>query len=149
MRTPADVLETLRIVSQHLVPYTFPMAPAEFEEDIAPLKKQEIEVDGYSIIVHFNKADYKRYYLESLQILGKHSPFLPFHLVVKLAQRMLGGHHLSLVEFYQDSRKVYCWSVCVDKQGKPMPSPIEDETQPCEFEGFEYAYMQASQLNFY
>ena len=40
------------------------------------------------------------YYLESFQILGKHAPFLPFCLVVKLGCMFLGSHQLALVEFY-------------------------------------------------
>ena len=148
---PERAMDSLRAVSKHLIPLTFPFPKSriEDEEDIAILKKVEEDVDGYSLILHFNKANYGKYYLESFQVLGKHSPFLPFHLVVKLAQRMLGGHYLSFVEFYQENRKIYCWSVCVDKEGKPIPSPIEDETESCEFEGFEYKYMRPNQLNFY
>jgi len=146
---PIEAIDTLRNVSNYLVPYTFPRAPVELEEEISPLKKLDVEIDGYSVIIHFNRADYKRYFLESVQVLGKHSPFLPFHLVVKIAKRMLGSHYLSLVEFYQENRKVYCWSCCVDKEGKPIPSPIENKTKPCEFEGFEYKYMHPNQLNFY
>ena len=149
MRNPESILENLRIVSKYLIPYTLPQASQEEEEYIAPLKKIDMEVDGYSLVVHFNKADYEDYYLETFQILGENSPFLPFHLVVKLARKMLGGHHLSLVEFFQDNRKIYCWSVCLDRHGRPIPSPIESESKSCEFEGFEYKYMHPSQLNFY
>jgi len=149
MATFEITVDNLRSVGEMLIPYNFPLAHKDLEKDIAPLKKSEVEVDGYSLIIHFNKAKYKGYYLETFQIYNKYGPFLPFSLVVKMACKSLGGHLLSLVEFYQDDRKVYCWSVCVDEDGKPRPSPIEEESEPCEFEGFAYKYMHPDQLNFY
>ena len=146
---PMECLEHLREVAEYLIPHTYPVSPASVEEEISVLKKMEFMVDGHNVVVYFNKANYGGYFLETFQILGKNSPFLPFQVVVKLAQVMLGDHYLSFVEFYQDDRKVYCWSVCVDQEGKPKPSPIEETTVPCEFEGFEYKSMHINQLNFY
>ena len=141
-------LDNIRNLGEQLVPYNFPLSIGA-EEDINILKKMELEVDGYSILVYFNKSRYNGYYLETFQILGKNTPFLPFSLVVKLGCRFLGGHHLSLVEFYQENRKIYCWSLCVDDQGKPMSSPLDNDSLPCKYEGFEYLYMNPNSLNFY
>jgi hypothetical protein len=149
MRDIEDIIEGLRNLGEYLIPYNFPRSKTDVEEDISDFKKAEVEVDGYTAIIHYNKADYGEYYLETAQVLAKNAPFLPFHLVVKLARKILGGHNLSLVEFYQDNRKIYCWSVCVTRDGKPVPSPIESKSQSCEFEGFAYKYMHPSQLNFY
>ena len=146
---PEKVMEHLRGMSNNLISLTYPQAGVELEDEIGVFKKMDIEVDGYHLTLLFNKADYGEYYLETFQILGKHFTFLPFHLVVKMACHMLGGHNLSFVEFYQDNRKIYCWSVCVDRTGKPIPSPIESETKSCEFEGFAYKHMHLDQLNFY
>lgn len=140
-------IEILRNFSEHLVPYNFPLSPMDFEYDIACLKKNEAEVDGYTIIMHFNKAFYGKYYLETFQIYNKNSPFLPFCLVAKLAKKALGSYHLSLVEFYQHDHKIYCWTVCVDERGRPIPSPIKSKTK--NFEGFEYSYVKPEQLNLY
>lgn len=144
-----ETIENLRAVGEQLVPLNFPLAPKQVEHDIAPLKKAQLEVDGYSVTIHFNKARYKRYCLETFQVYNENGVFLPFSLVVKLACKMLGSHLLSLVEFYQDDRKIYCWSVCLNDAGKPIPSPIEEESKPCEFEGFAYKYMHPDHLNFY
>jgi hypothetical protein len=149
VRRADSVIDGLRRMGDVLVPYNFPRAHVDFEEDISDFKRADIDADGYSIILHYNKADYGRYYLETAQILAKHAPFLPFHLVVKLARKILGGHCLSLVEFYQENRKIYCWSVCLTKDGKPVPSPTDRKSLSCEFEGFTYKYMHPSQLNFY
>jgi hypothetical protein len=142
-------IEMLRNLSKHLVGYNFPLGPMDTEYDIAILKKTEIEVDGYTVIVHFNRAYYEKYFLETFQIYNKHSPFLPFYLVTKLAQKVLGSHHLSLVEFYQKDHKIYCWSVCVDDRGRPINSPLHEKTKVKNFEGFEYNYMKPEQLNLY
>jgi hypothetical protein len=144
-----EKIEILRNLSNHLVDYNFPLSPMDFEYDIACLKKTEACVDSYNVVVHFNKACYGNYYLETFQVFNKNAPFLPFSLVAKLAKKTLGGHHLSLVEFYQQDRKIYCWSVCVDDRGRPIISPIQDQSKPKMFEGFEYRYMQPEQLNLY
>ena len=90
-----EKIELLRNLSDHLVDYNFPLSPMDFEYDIACLKKTEVDVDGYSLVIHFNRAYYNNYYLETLQIFNKYAPFLPFSLVAKLAKKALGGYHLS------------------------------------------------------
>lgn len=142
-------LEIMRNMANSLVPYNFPMGPVELEYHISPLKKCEVEVDGYTIVFHINRASYNDHYLETFQMYNKFAPFLPFSLVAKLAKKALGGYCLSLVEFYQDDRKIYCWSVCLDDRGRPMMSPIKERSKPRVFEGFEYMYMTPEQLNLY
>lgn len=139
----------IRNLANHLVDYNFPLSPMEFEYDIACLKKMELEVDGYTVVIYFNKAFYEKYYLETFQIYSKHSPFLPFNLVTKLAKKALGEHLLSLVEFYNYDHKIYCWTVCVDERGRPIPSPIQEKSKTKNFEGFEYSYMKPDQLDLY
>jgi hypothetical protein len=148
-KKPEQLMETLRRASEHLIPYTFPLEKIELEDDIGALKRMEMTVDGYEIVIYFNKADYEDYYLETFQTFSKNSVFLPFNLVVKLAQRMLGTRYLSLIEFYQDNRKVYCWSVCIDKEGKAIASPTDDESESGEYEGFAYKRMSPNQINLY
>lgn len=142
-------IEILRNLADHLVGYNFPLGPMENEYDISCLKKTEVEVDGYGLVIHFNKAWYGSYFLETFQVYNKHSPFLPFSLVAKLAQKTLGSHFLSLVEFYQKDYKIYCWTVCVDERGRPIQSPIKEKIKIKNFEGFQYGYMKPDQLNLY
>lgn len=142
-------LDNLRNLAKDLVPYNFPQAPVDLEYYIAPLKKTEVEVDGYTVVFHLNRALYVDYYLETFQVFNKYAPFLPFHLVTKLAKKALGGHFLSLIEFYQDDKKIYCWSVCLDKRGKPISPPNKQKSRSKIFEGFEYMYVMPEQLNLY
>lgn len=144
-----EKMEAIRNLSNHLVDYNYPLSPMDFEYDISCLKKTEVEVDGYSLVVHFNKSFYGTYYLETFQVFNKYAPFLPFYLVAKLGKKVLGSCFLSLVEFYQQDHKVYCWSVCLDDRGKPIASPLNEKMQFKNFEGFEYGYMQPEQLNLY
>lgn len=144
-----EKIEMMRNVSIALIPYNFPLGPVELEYYIAPLKRCEVEVDGYTIVFHLNRAKYDDHYLETFQVHNKYAPFLPFHLVVKLARKALGGHCLSLVEFYQGEHKIYCWSVCLNPRGKPINSPIKEKSTPMNFEGFEYRYITPEQLNLY
>jgi hypothetical protein len=139
----------MRGLGDVLVPYNFPKAPAEWEDTINILKAREITVDGYTAVVHYSKGDYDDHYLETLQILGKNSPFLPFHVVCKLAKSFLGEHELSLVEIFRENRKIYCWTLTVDMTGKPIPSPFEGDVEKCNYEGFEYGMLQPDQVNFH
>jgi len=150
MQNIEQAIEVVRDMSKHLIPFTYPQNNPHLEDDIAVLKTIDgIDVDGYTVVVYFNRADYEEYYLETLQVYGKYTPFLPFSVVVKLAWYVLGGHELRFTDFYQDGRKMYCWTVCLDKAGRPIENPDEPETQARIFEGFEYRYLSPEQINLY
>jgi len=142
-----NLIERQRVLGDRLVPYNYPRNDPRIEDDIHILKVAETVVDGYNVVIYYSKADYDGHFLETVQVFGHDMPFLPFSLVVKIAQKFLGSSYLSLVEIPKSNRKVYCWTVCVDEEGKPMPSPYEVKTEMCSFEGFEYAYMQQDQIN--
>lgn len=148
-KTLGQHITEMRNLGEVLVPYNYPLAPAEWESDINILKMREITVDGYTVVAHYSKADYETHYLETLQLLGKNCPFLPFCLVCKLGSKFLGQDGLSLIEFFRDNRKVYCWTLTVDRDGQPIPNPYEPETEHCTYEGFSYHYMHPSQVNFH
>jgi hypothetical protein len=149
------IIDELRVMGEHLIPLNFPRNDPNLENDISVLKKAEVVIDGYNIVIKFNKAEYFNqkegddYVLETFQLTGKDIPFLPFALVVKIGRRVLGGHHLSLVEFFNENRKVYCWSVCLDKRGRPISPPFEQEMKKCSYEGFEYDFIDSDELSFY
>ena len=146
-----DIIENMRALGDMLIPHNFPKAPLLMttEDDLSIFKQREATIDGYPVVMYYQKADYDAYLMETLQIYGKNSPFLPFGLICKLGKRFLGSHHLSIVEIFRDNRKIYIWSVCVDRRGRPIPGPWEPETEECVFEGFNYLYMQPNQVNFY
>lgn len=145
-----EIIENLRLLGEMIVPYNFPMVPPPVgEDDLAVFKEREIIIDGYEVIVNYQKSDYGNHLMENLQIHGTTSPFLPFNLICKLGKRFLGANHLSLVELFRQNRKLYIWSVCVDRNGKAIPSPYDNETESCEFEGFNYLYLQPNNINFF
>ena len=139
----------MRALGKILVPYNFPKAPAEWEDDLNVLKSRELIVDGYDVVLHYSKADYEDHYLETLQVLGKNCPFLPFALVCKLAKIFLGEAELSLVEIFRENRKIYCWTLTVDRDDHPIPSPYPTEVERCSYQGFQYCYMNPDQINFH
>jgi len=53
------------------------------------------------------------------------------------------------VEIIRDSRKVYCWTLTVDKAGHPIPSPFQQESEPWEYEGWHFSYMNPDQVKFH
>lgn len=138
----------IKTFGEFLIPYNFPQVPPEEEEPINYIKPREIRVDGYNLIVHYSKADYGTHYLETLQVLGKYSPFLPFSLVCKIGKKFMGDQYLSLVELYKDNRKIYCWTLILNKNNKPIPGPYQqDDTEHCTYEGLEYRCVSPKQVN--
>lgn len=145
-----EVVKNMKSMASMLIPYNYPLNPlALFEEDLEIFKERDAAIDGYSIILHYQISDYDSYYLRTLQIYNKIGPFLPFNLVVKIAKKFLGEEQLSLVEVFKSNRKIYCWSLAVDKENKPVETPYISDSHPCFFEGFKYLYLTPANVFFY
>lgn len=142
-------VKEMRGLGEVLMPYNYPTVSPEDEDDILLLKSREVTVDGYNAVIFYSKSDYRKYYLETLQILGKNCPFLPFWLVVKVAKKFLGENHLSLVEIFKEGKKIYCWSVIKSRKNVSLPSPHKNKVKDCVYEGFSYKSMSPNQVNFY
>lgn len=142
-------VEQMRALGEQLIPYNSPRASKDNENEIGILKIRRVVVDGYEVNIYYTKSDFETHKTEVVQIWGEYAPFLPFTLICKLAKTFLGGAHLSLVELFKGNRKVYCWTVNVDEDGKPIASPYKQEVEECTFEGFTYFYLQPNQVNFY
>lgn len=143
------LIHNMTVIGDMLVPFNFPRGPILEDSDLDILKQREATIDGYPVWMLYQKFDYETHYMKTLQIYGKNSPFLPFTLICKLGKRFLGEDYLSLVEVFKDGRKIYVWNVFADKENVPIPPPYELESEDCNFEGFSYAYMQPTQVNFF
>lgn len=144
-----EALVEMRNFGEYLIPYNIPQATPQDEEEVNFLKTKEMVVDGYSLIIYFNKADWGDHYLEILQISGKYVPFLPFSLVCKIGKKFLGDKCLSYVDFIKDSQKTYCWTVVLDKKGEAVPGPYKKDVADCSYEGFCYTCLNPASVNFY
>ena len=150
-------IDTLRNAGDHLVPYNYnpnnsDLSPEEVKETenlIGLFKNSVCEVDGYTVHLHFSRADYGSHYMETCQINGEHTPFLPFNLVVKIGQTFLGSYHLSYIETVRKGTKYYCWTVCVDHQGHPLPWQYPTKMSKKDYEGFVYNEVHPSEVNFH
>lgn len=139
----------IRRMGEFLMPYTYPITPKSEAEGIACLKLHEMMLDGYQIFVQYNKGNYGEYFLESVEILGKNAPFLPFVLVCKVAKAFLGEEHLAYVDFWHDNRRHYCWTLAKDDDDQPMPGPFKVEMEIGEYEGLEYSVLPNGGVNFH
>jgi hypothetical protein len=142
-------VKEMRGLGEILVAYNHPKVPPEEEDDILIFKSRDIIVDGYSIIIFYSKSDHGRYFLETLQILGQHHPFLPFWVVVKIVKAFLGSNHLSLVEIFKEGKKIYCWSVAKDGKNEAVACPYKVKVKDCVYEGLYYKTMNPNEVNFY
>lgn len=134
----AQNVKEIKSFGNFLMPYNFPKTSLEDEDDIGFIKSREIVVDGYTVVVYYNKADWTEHYLEILQITGRYSPFLPFSLVCKIGKRFLGDKELAYVDFIKDGRKVYCWTCVLNLENCPIPNPHKPDVYDCSYEGFCY-----------
>ena len=67
----------LKRLGERLMIHNYPLGSRSEEDVLSPLKTGTFCVDGYDVDIHYSKADYKNYYLESIQIMGRTVPFLP------------------------------------------------------------------------
>jgi len=147
-RNLKDLVKQIKSFADFLMPYNYPQAPQSDEDDICILKTNEVYIDGYSLILYFNKAEFVDCYAESLQISGKYFPFLPFSLVCKIGKAFLGDECLALAEVIRDSRKIYCWNLLTTKVGKPVSNPYYGNNLR-NYEGLEYNYLNPKEVTFY
>ncbi|NIQ17107.1 MAG: hypothetical protein GTO02_22805, partial [Candidatus Dadabacteria bacterium] len=98
-------VKEMRAFGELLMPYTFPKVAPQEEIDINFIKSREFDVDGYSVIVYYNKANWDEHYLETIQIMSLYGVFLPFYLICKIAKQFFGDQYLSLIEFFQNGKK--------------------------------------------
>lgn len=149
-RELTEVVSNLRALGEMLVPHNYPLSPILASDDLVVFKLAETVVDGYPVVVHYQKSDYNDHYMVTVQVYGRNCPFLPFGVICKIGTEFLGDSHLYLVEMYKDNRKIYCWARCEKKDGEVIPPPYEKlNAETCEYEGLSYLYMQPNQINFY
>lgn len=110
----------------------------EDEADLSILKTRTFVVDGYEITFYLNKEQGDDYDIWSLQMYSKYQPFLPFHLVCKCVSAFFGTRDLALTEFVLLGRKVYVWSVAVDRDGTPIPIPSRPDVEARTYEGVSF-----------
>lgn len=143
------LMENMKAIAEMLIPHCFPKVPVTEEDDLEVLKQREAVIDGYTVMMLYQKADYETHFMKTLQIYSKNNPFLPFSLICKLGKKFLGSDYLSLVEVYKDGRKIYIWNVFTDTYGEAIAPPYDIPTEECHFEGFNYSYLQPSQVSFH
>ena len=138
-------IDEMRAAANQLVDYTTPKASKRTEADIDCLKQRRIVVDGYEIAIHFSCADYDVCRIESLEIVGVYVPFLPMYLVCKVASLFLGSCELKYAESFKRGRKVYIWTIAIDKRGRPI-RVTKDDLQTCSYEDFVFSYLESELL---
>jgi hypothetical protein len=136
-------ISEMKAIAKTLMPNSFPKATVEEDQEIICLRTRQLIIDGFDVAVTLGMADYDKFQLESLQLHGIHTPFLPFSLVCKIARRFLGTQHLSYTDFMKDNRKIYCWTI--RKKGTRVV-PIK-KTASDSYEGFTYNVLQLRKSN--
>lgn len=136
----------MKDLSEILVPLTYPKADFKIEQDILLFKQRTVVFDGYELIVCYSKADYGKYFLESLQLQSTYAPFLPFIVVCKLGRAFLGENHICYIEFFKNNRKVYCWTLKTKNNKSLAPSK---KMKTVVYEGFEFNLLQPGAVDLF
>lgn len=104
---------------------------------IIPLKTRYKNIDGYDLVITFDKSKYSDLYLERCSFFGRYQTFLPFSLIKKIACKFLGNEYLSLVESVRGDKKVYNWYLFLDLEGNPQPF-VHKQSEDCVFDDWHY-----------
>ena len=145
-------------VGELLRPQTYPLVSAEDENDIHLLKRREVVLDGYELVVCYNSCMYPNVRLRSIQVYGVKACYLPMHVVAKVGNSFLGRDHLyySEVMHYQTTnlideyaRKIYVWAQYTDHENRPIVSPFCQGVRPKSWRGLNYVQIEKGQLNFF
>lgn len=153
-----DHVRQMKQMGTLLLPQSFPLGKPEDEDVISCLKQREIVVDGYDLVLYFNRCRYLDVDLETLQMFGKYFSFLPFRLACKVAYKFLGDKELSFIEVThyktpnvmdEYARKIYVWAVYYNNQNQPIPSPFAKKSSLCNYEGFSYLQVDKEQVAFF
>ena len=151
----------MKALANQLIPYSFPIGSAEDEETISWMKQREITIDGYDVIVYFNKCQYEDVLMENLQVFGKYFSFLPFTLVCKVARKYVGERELSFVEVLhnrrsseesvmdQYTRKIYIWTVYYNLDGEPIPNPYIKKGTDSSYDGLRFSHVDRQRISFF
>lgn len=134
------IVKDLKDASNLIVNYTFPKVTTVIEADFDFLRSTRACVDGIVVNIYYTKSDYEVHFFETVQIIGEYSPFVPFSVVLKIGRAFLGDNNLTLTEFYQKNRKVYCWNLITGKDGQQFPNE-NLRGERCCFEGYNYTYI--------
>lgn len=143
----ADKIKTIKDFGKSISKYNYPLAPSSMEDVLIPIKLMPLEVDGYSLLVHYNRADHGKFYLDAFQVYSKNAVFLPFNLVLKLGILFLGKENLYLMEIYAGVKKVYCWMTYYDTDENSVEMNLPGKTQ--EYGGISYKLLPPSEVNIY
>lgn len=135
-----EIVEDLKKAANLIVNYTFPKVTTREEADFDFLRGTRACIDGIVVNIYFTKSDYEVHFFETVQIIGEYSPFVPFSVVMKIGRVFFGDNNLTLTEFYQKNRKVYCWNLITGKDGQQL-STEHLRGERCVFEGCSYTYI--------
>lgn len=102
------------------------------------LRQRQITIDGYDLITMLNRDIVDGQIIETLEIVNYSAPYLPMHLLCKVAILFLGGHHLIYYSKYIESKRVYIWMVFLDSTGKPVASNLNN-LKDLEYEGLRFS----------
>lgn len=137
----------MKALAEHLVPYTHPLIPYKREQEILVLKQRTVNVNGIDVNTAYSKADYGDHFMESVQIQGAYSVFLPFNLVCKIGRAFLGDKNLSYIGFFKNNvRKVYCW-ITKSREGRLLPP--DNTSEPGSYEGFEFHILKPGTVDLF
>lgn len=129
-----SLIEDFKRAEDVLTPYTMN------DNDDNVLRTNVIEIDGYSVKLKFKRIDHGPFYTENLTLMSEFGSFLPFHLVAKLGKKFLGKYKLMLSESYEQDRKIYEWTVALDKEGRPTPIRVNSYYEECVYDDLNYIY---------
>jgi hypothetical protein len=136
-------IDSMKRMAEYLMGYCH---NAQDKADVAVLATRELCVHGYQISFYLSKEKQTDFYLWNLQMYTNYQGFLPFSLVCECASRFLGNRDLGFTEMIVLGRKLYTWSLAVDKDSTPIPIPPRPNVESRNYDGLTYYTTKVSHL---
>lgn len=157
--TLEENVKNIKFLSELLEPYSFPKGDAADEIILFPLKQRVLNIDGYEVLVFFNKCQYEDYILETVQVYGRYFSFLPFNIVIKVYKLffdvLIPAYSSVFNKIYKDIsslRKTYIWIVYKNLKNEYLnykKFPVELESGLITYNDFSYVKIKENKMRFF
>jgi hypothetical protein len=130
-----------RLWAKILRPYCVCYYSDFFEEKINMYRLWNLNIDGYDICFFYTESQMGEFVVKSVQIFAKKSLNLPFLIVLKIGNSLLGSSEKNIFFSYiKSGNTVFCWTKVENKNGEDSPLN-EEEIHIKNFLSHKFAYI--------
>jgi len=130
-----------KVWAKVLGPYLNLTVSHEIDEKLNKYRLWGSFIDGYEINLFYTETNIGTSTVKSIQCYSKNSFSLPFHVVYKIGNTILGKTPMNIYfSFIREGHHIYCWTKVVDENDDGLPI-IEEEVDIKNYMNGKFAYI--------